>query len=129
MSETKEMTAVEVLEWIKLASVEQMAKVFGKCLITSIICEEEADEIVEKIQSYEEEKEKVLKTEWVYVCRIIEVQENGFKKCVHEEDIANANILHSGLTIKMLAEGVLKNYFKEHDGNFFATVEHICRVK
>lgn len=82
-------------------------------------------EICEQWKANHEKKEPEF--EWVDVCRIIEVQDNGFKKCVHEEDIEAA--LNLGGDIKAKTEEILKRYIKEHDGVFFATVERACRVK
>lgn len=63
----------------------------------------------------------------VDICRIIEVQDNGKKVCVHEEDIMDSE-LPFGYE-DCAAELILKKYMKSHDGNYFATVEHVCRVK
>ena len=65
--------------------------------------------------------------EWVDICRIIEVQDNGKKVCVHEEDIKDAD-LPFGYK-ECTAEMILKKYMKSHRGSYFATVEHVCRVK
>lgn len=82
-------------------------------------------EICEQWKANHEKKEPEF--EWVDVCRIIEVQDNGKKVCVHEEDIEAALNLRGD--IKAKTEEILKRYIKEHDGVFFATVEHVCRVK
>ena len=73
-------------------------------------------------EEHPKEEKKELETEWVYVVRIIKVENNGFKKCVYEEDFP-------ALIEKTVVEDVLKNYRYEHDGNFFAALEHICRIK
>ena len=65
--------------------------------------------------------------EWVDICRIIEVQDNGFKKCVHEVDIKDSE-LPFGYK-ECTAEQILKEYMRIHRGNYFATVERVCRVK
>ena len=82
-------------------------------------------EICEQWKIDHEKKEPEL--EWVDICRIIEVQDNGKKVCVHEEDIKDAD-LPFGYK-ECTAELILKEYMKSHDGNYFATVEHVCRVK
>lgn len=82
-------------------------------------------EVCERWKADHEKKEPAF--EWVDICRIIEVQDNGFKKCVHEGDIEAA--LNLGGDIKAKTEEILKRYIKEHDGVFFATIEHVCRVK
>lgn len=58
----------------------------------------------------------------VDICRIIEVQDNGFKKCVHEEDLSDH---WKELTVEV----VLKNYIATHEGNYIAVIERVCRVK
>lgn len=82
-------------------------------------------EVCEQWKADHEKKEPEF--EWVDICRIIEVQDNGKKVCVHEEDIEAALNLRGD--IKAKTEEILKRYIKEHDGVFFATVEHVCRVK
>ena len=71
-----------------------------------------------------DEEKKELETEWVYVVRIIKVYDNGKKECVHE---VVCNIEFSDMD--KVAEAELKHYCSEHEGNFFATLEHICRIK
>lgn len=82
-------------------------------------------EICEQWKADHEKKEPEF--EWVDVCRIIEVQDNGKKVCVHEEDIMDSE-LPFGYE-DCAAELILKKYMKSHDGNYFATVEHVCIVK
>lgn len=67
-------------------------------------------------------KEKEPEFEWVDVCRIIEVQGNGKKVCVHEEDLSDH---WKELTVEV----VLKNYIATHEGNYIAVIEHVCRAK
>lgn len=66
-----------------------------------------------------------IKSEWVHVCRIIEDTGN-IKRCVYEQDIEEDEILPFD-TYDKIAEDILKEYCKNHEGNFFATVERICR--
>ena len=82
-------------------------------------------EICEQWKADHEQKE--LEFEWVDICRIIEVQDNGKKVCVHEEDIKDSE-LPFGYK-ECTAELILKEYMRIHRGNYFATVEHVCRVK
>lgn len=82
-------------------------------------------EICERWKADHEKKEPEF--EWVDVCRIIEVQDNGKKVCVHEEDLKDAD-LPFGYK-ECTAELILKEYMKSHDGNYFATVERVYRVK
>lgn len=82
-------------------------------------------EVCEQWKADREKKEPEF--EWVDICRIIEVQDNGFKKCVHEVDIKDSE-LPFGYK-ECCAEQILKEYMRIHIGNYFATVEHVCRVK
>lgn len=75
-------------------------------------------------EEHPKEEKKELETEWVYVVRIIKVHDNGKKECVHE-----APILIEMSDLNKVAEAELKHYASEHKGNFFATLEHICRIK
>lgn len=74
-------------------------------------------------EEHPKEEKKELETEWVYVVRIIKVHDNGKKECVHEV------VYEIGLDFEKVCESVLKDYCSEHKGNFFATLEHICRIK
>lgn len=83
-----------------------------------------ADEAVEICKKWKANHAEV-ETEWVHVCRII--KDTGHKKeCVYEEDIDEDEILPFGL-YDSIAEKILKEYCKKHEGNFFVTVERICR--
>lgn len=88
----------------------------------------ESEKVVEICTKWREEhpkeEKKELETEWVYVVRIIKVHDNGKKECVHE-----APILIEMSDLNKVAEAELKHYASEHKGNFFATLEHICRIK
>ena len=66
--------------------------------------------------------------ETVDICRIIEVQPNGRKRCVHEEDISDGELMYSGDAVEK-CRYILKNYCKEHDGEFIAVHEVVSRVK
>lgn len=70
---------------------------------------------------------KELEIETVGICRIIEIQPNGFKRCVHEEDI-DSNLPFGGDEREKVEE-ILKHYCMEHDGNFIAVHEIVSRVK
>lgn len=64
-------------------------------------------------------------TEWAHVCKII--KDAGHKKeCVYEKEIDEDEILPFS-TYDGIAEKILKKYCANHNGNFFATVERICR--
>lgn len=75
-------------------------------------------------EEHPKEEKKELETEWAYVVRIIKIHDNGKKECVHE---VVCNIEFSDMD--KVAEAELKHYCSEHEGNFFATLEHICRIK
>lgn len=82
--------------------------------------------IVEKHISDHEKKEPEIET--VDICRIIEIQPDGRKRCVHEEDISDGELMYSGDAVEK-CRYILKNYCKEHDGNFIAVHEVVSRVK
>lgn len=100
-------------------------KIAGNCFFEKDSDYQKVVEICEKWKADHEKKEPEF--EWVDICRIIEVQDNGFKKCVHEEVIVDAD-LPFGYK-ECTTEMILKEYMKSHSGNYFATVEHVCRVK
>ena len=76
---------------------------------------------------YEHEK-KEPEIETVDICRIIEIQPDGKKRCVHEEDISDGELMYSGDAVEN-CRYILKNYCKEHDGEFIAVHEVVSRVK
>ncbi len=87
-------------------------------------CDDAIDICTKWREDHPKKKKKELETEWVYVVRIIKVHDNGKKDCVHE---VVCNIEFSDMN--KVAEAELKHYCSEHEGNFFATLEHICRIK
>ncbi len=90
-------------------------------------------EIVDSITAYEAAKKapKPIEIEWVDICRIIQIQDNGFKKCVYEEELDNHLIPFSeGDKFAMKsAEGILKKYISENEGRYIAIIEYVCRAK
>lgn len=79
-------------------------------------------EIVEAIKKWKSGHEKKEpKIETVDICRIIEIQPDGRKQCVHEEDMNSKTIAER--------EDILKRYCMEHDGEFIAVRESVSRVK
>lgn len=76
-------------------------------------------------------EKKELETEWVDVVRIIKVHDNGKKECVHEVDlfVCSDDVAIPYHEIEESAERELKDYVANHKGNYFATIEHICRIK
>ena len=71
-------------------------------------------------------KKKEPEIETVDICRIIEIQPDGRKRCVHEEDLASGS---TDAEIKIMVEAELKRYCMEHDGEFIAVHEVVSRVK
>lgn len=125
-----ELLAKEVLETMKeiCLGFEECNRcpLRSNCAITDVLFD--ADNIIDICTKWREEhpkeEKKELETEWVYVVRIIKVHDNGKKECVHE---VVCNIEFSDMD--KVAEAELKHYCSEHEGNFFATLEHICRIK
>lgn len=87
---------------------------------------EKAVEILAQWKSEHEKKEPEIET--VDICRIIEIQPDGRKRCVHEEDISDGELMYSGDAVEN-CRYILKNYCKEHDGEFIAVHEVVSRVK
>lgn len=81
-------------------------------------------EICEQWKSDHEKKEPEIET--VDICRIIEIQPDGRKRCVHEEGLASGS---TDAEIKIMVEAELKRYCLEHDGEFIAVHEIVSRVK
>ena len=85
-------------------------------------------EIVDAIKKWKSDHEKKEpEIETVDICRIIEIQPNGFKRCVHEEDIKSE--LPFGCDERQKVEEILKRYCMEHDGEYIAVHEVVSRVK
>ena len=82
--------------------------------------------ICQQWKSDHEKKEPEIET--VDICRIIEIQPDGKKRCVHEEDISDGELMYSGDAVEN-CRYILKNYCKEHDGEFIAVHEVVSRVK
>ena len=83
-----------------------------------------AVEILAQWKSEHEKKEPEIET--VDICRIIEIQPDGRKRCVHEEDLASGS---TDVEINIMVEAELKRYCMEHDGEFIAVHEVVSRVK
>ena len=73
----------------------------------------------EKNDSEAEKKEPKIET--VDICQIFEIQPDGRKQCVHEEDMNSQTIAER--------EDILKRYCMEHDGEFIAGRESVSRAK
>ena len=83
-------------------------------------------EIMDAIKKWREEREKKEpEIETVDICRIIEIQPGGRKRCVHEEDID----LPFDRYERQKVEEILKRYCMEHDGEYIAVHEVVSRVK
>ena len=92
-------------------------------------CIEHAEKAVEILAQWKAEHEKKEpEIETVDICRIIEIQPDGKKRCVHEEDISDGELMYSGDAVEN-CRYILKNYCKEHDGEFIAVHEVVSRVK
>ena len=87
---------------------------------------EKAVKLLAQWKSEHEKKEPEIET--VDICRIIEIQPDGRKRCVHEEDISDGELMYSGDAVEK-CRYILKNYCKEHDGEFIAVHEVVSRVK
>ena len=93
------------------------------------LCYENPEKIVEILAQWKanhEKKEPEIET--VDICRIIEIKPDGKKRCVHEEDISDGELMYSGDAVEN-CRYILKNYCMEHDGEFIAVHEVVSRVK
>ena len=93
------------------------------------LCYENPEKIVEILAQWKanhEKKEQEIET--VDICRIIEIKPDGKKRCVHEEDISDGELMNSGDAVEN-CRYILKNYCKEHYGEFIAVHEVVSRVK
>ena len=93
---------------------------------------EKAVEILAQWKSENEKKEPEIET--VDICRIIEIQPDGRKRCVHEEDMENipieeGKVRPSDRNIQKRCREILKRYCMEHEGEFIAVHEVVSRVK
>ena len=87
------------------------------------------DKLISICQQWKSDhKKKEPEIETVDICRIIEIQPDGKKRCVHEEDISDGELMYSGDAVEN-CRYILKNYCKEHDGEFIAVHEVVSRVK
>lgn len=132
-----ELSANEVLETMKeiCRNVKGCVNcpLDGECTPATYLFDAEkmVDACTKWREEHPKEEKKELETEWVYVVRIIKVHDNGKKECVHEVD-ASVTSKDSYLPFsenEAAAERELKDYCNNHEGNFFATIEHICRIK
>lgn len=86
------------------------------------------DELLSACQKWKADHEKKEpEIETVDICRIIEIQPDGRKRCVHEEDIECE--FPFGGDERQKTEEILKRYCMEHEGEYMAVHEIISRVK
>lgn len=71
-------------------------------------------------QQKADHEKKEIEVELAYVVRVIE-DTGKVKRCVYEEDVTEVK--------EEAMKRVLKEYYKEHEGKFFAVYEEMCRVK
>lgn len=82
---------------------------------------EHPDKVVEILKQWKKDHEKKeIEVELAYVVRVIE-DTGKVKRCVYEEDVTEVK--------EEAMKRVLKEYYKEHEGKFFAVYEEMCRVK
>lgn len=82
------------------------------------------DKVLEIIKQWKKDHEKKeVEVEFVNVIRIIE-DTGDIKRCVHEERI---DVVFSEINAEI--KRVLKDWCKDHDGEFFAVLESRCVVK
>lgn len=93
-------------------------------------CRDHADQVIEVLEQWRldheneneyknEKKEPEIET--VNICRIMEIQSDGCRRCVHEEEMDSQTIAEM--------EDILKHYCMEHEGDFISVLEVVSRVK
>lgn len=127
-----DLTAEEAIEWLAQHRLDdEYENAFGFASPFDEIINEEctAEDIVKGIAQWKADHEKKEpEIETVDICRIIEIQPDGRKRCVHEEDISDGELMYSGDAVEK-CRYILKNYCMEHDGEFIAVHEVVSRVK
>lgn len=127
-----ELTAEEAIEWLAQHRLDdEYENAFGFASPFDEIINEEctAEDIVKGIAQWKAEHEKKeTEIETVDICRIIEIQPNGKKRCVHELDLITDPELPDGIEM-ITVNDILRKYCMEHDGEFIAVHEVVSRVK
>lgn len=121
-----ELTAYEVLNTCHKICEENSCNqcpMRNNCFTCKDSDAEKIIEICAQWKSDHEKKEPEIET--VDICRIIEIQPDGRKRCVHEIDL-NPD---GEMLFKEQIEEILKRYSMEHDGEFIAVHEVVSRVK
>ena len=127
-----ELTVEEVLKIrneLDAAFVRDYLGIFCEMSLDKMLRTATPEQIIDMCSQWKaihEKKEPEIET--VDICRIIEIQPDGKKRCVHEEDISDGELMYSGDAVEN-CRYILKNYCKEHDGEFIAVHEVVSRVK
>lgn len=125
----EELTAKEVLEIIQRMCEERSAVcdfgLFKAKINAHTNGRTSAEEALEICKEWKADHMPI-ETEWVYICRIIEDFDNK-KQCVHEAQIEADMPFADYDQYERGAEEILKQYCRNHEGNFFAVVERLCR--
>lgn len=101
-------------------NAEEILEILDSCSADGILMNFTPQEVLAKIEAYE--KKNKPKTEWIDVCIIL----GGYgNEAVHEE-ILNSEY---GSTKEEQAQEILKKYISEHEDNYIAIIERVCRVK
>lgn len=128
-----ELSAKEVLEICnEICSKSQCGNtneclMMGNCFFSASADYAKVVKICEQWKAGHSKKEP--ETEWVSICRIIEIMPDGRKRVVCEQDIDSDLPLPFDSGENQEAERILKDYVREHEGEYFAVAERICRVK
>lgn len=133
----------EMLEPVEEMSAEEAIKIQAEmcksimckdCAIDRLRCDSHCecaeyrsknpDKVLEIIKQWKKDHEKKeVEVEFVDVIRIIE-DTGDIKRCVHEE---RTDVVFSEINAEI--KRVLKDWYKDHDGEFFAVMESRCVVK
>lgn len=85
--------------------------------------------ICEQWKADHEKKEPEVETEWFWQGTIYKIDEDGsILQFSHGEGIYDTGCEYRESAEEYMADE-LKEFCKEHEGNFIAVVEHVCRVR
>ncbi len=128
MHDDSPMSAVEVLKWLsEHDGTPTMQEVTG-CMSVDSIWHEDPEELIQRITAYEAAKKapKPVEVEWVDVCKITEIFDDGITRVVYREELKPGTPFDKE---REQTEAILKKYISEHEGRYIAVVERVCRVK
>lgn len=128
-----ELTAVEVLQWLDEHTDEDFIDAFGRTYhsFSGLFADYNPEQIVSEIAQWksDHEKEQEIETEWFWQGKIFSIDDMGRYLQIADDK----SVFDTGRECQESAEEYmadeLKEYCKNHEGNYVAKVEKVCRVK